>query len=363
MRTPQNTSAFQKVGECLYRYSSNGVYYARFQTGGKEIRRSLRTTDRASAQRALAWLKQEQEQVDPAQGKLTLGELCDRYLVTIQHQKPKTIERKALIARRIKSDWPTGRLTQVAKVKPSHVDLWVSRYSFGPVSRNQHIAEIKRILETAVRDGIILRSPAGHLRKTKLSKPIRATPSFEEFKAIVENIRSQKFNGHDAEESADFVEFLGLAGLGKAEAAALRQSDIDWKRETITTFRHKTKSGFAIPIYPQLKPLLLRRRRDDASNERVFAINKANQAIANACRRLNLPKYSHLSFRRMFITRAIERGIDVKVIAEWQGHKDGGKLILDTYSHVNRAHSHRMSQLMTDGLPENVVPMSAAVPR
>ena len=61
----------------------------------------------------------------------------------------------------------------------------------------------------------------------------------------------------------------------------------------------------------------------------------------------------------MFITRAIERGVDVKVIAEWQGHKDGGKLILDTYSHVNRAHSHRMAQLMTDGLPaENVIPSS-----
>ena len=79
MRTRQNKSAFQKVGECLYRYSSNGVYYARFESGGKEIRRSLRTTDRASAQRALAWLKQEREQVDPAQGKLTLAELCDRY--------------------------------------------------------------------------------------------------------------------------------------------------------------------------------------------------------------------------------------------------------------------------------------------
>ena len=83
-----------------------------------------------------------------------MGELCDRYLATVQHQKPKTIERKALIARRIKSDWPTGRLTQVAKVKPSHVDLWLSRYRFGPVSRNQHAAEIKRIFETAVRDGI-----------------------------------------------------------------------------------------------------------------------------------------------------------------------------------------------------------------
>ncbi len=358
MRTRQNTSAFQKVGECLYRYSS-GVYYARFQSGGKEIRRSLRTTDRASAQRALAWLKQEQEQLDPAQGKLTLGELCDRHLATIQHQKPKTIERKALIARRIKSDWPTGRLTQVTKIKPSHVDLWISRYRFGPVSRNQHAAEIKHIFGMAVRDGIISRSPAAHLGRMKLSKPIRATPSFEEFKAIVESIRSQKFNGHDAEESADFVEFLGLAGLGKAEAAALTQSDIHWDREKITTFRHKTKSGFEIPIYPQLKPLLLR-RRDDVPNERVFAIDNAKKAIANACRRLNLPQYTHLSFRRMFITRAIERGVDVKVIAEWQGHKDGGKLILDTYSHVNRAHSHRMAQLMTDGLPQNILPMSAA---
>jgi site-specific recombinase XerD len=50
----------------------------------------------------------------------------------------------------------------------------------------------------------------------------------------------------------------------------------------------------------------------------------------------------------MFITRAIEKGVDVKVIAEWQGHKDGGKLILDTYSHVNPSHSQRMAALMSN---------------
>jgi hypothetical protein len=27
-------------------------------------------------------------------------------------------------------------------------------------------------------------------------------------------------------------------------------------------------------------------------------------------------------------------GIDVKLIAKWQGHQDGGKLILDTYTEV-----------------------------
>jgi guanosine-3',5'-bis(diphosphate) 3'-pyrophosphohydrolase len=53
----------------------------------------------------------------------------------------------------------------------------------------------------------------------------------------------------------------------------------------------------------------------------------------------------------------LERGVDVKVIAEWQGHRDGGKLILQTYSHVNPVHSNRMAQLMVDAEPENVVPM------
>lgn len=340
-------SAFQKVGECLYRYSSNGVYYARIKVGGKEIRRSLETTDRDTAKRELARLREEQKQIDRSQGKLTLRELCDRYLKTAQYQKPKTIEGKTLVVRRMKEDWPGGAQTQISKIRPSDVELWLSQYAFGPSSRNLHAACAKQVFEMAVRDNIISSSPAAHLRSAKRATPIRKTPSFEEFKAIVSDIRAQPFNA-DAAESADFVEFLGLAGLGQAEAAALTQSDIDWERGTITTFRHKTKSGFAIPLYPQLKPLLLKRRRRGAPNEAVFAIKDAKKAIANSCYRLKLPRYSQRSFRRMFITRAIERGVDVKVIAEWQGHKDGGKLILGTYSHVNRAHSARMAVLMKD---------------
>jgi len=349
---------FQKVGECLYRYSQNGVYYARIKAGGKEIRQSLKTTDRQKANRELRLFKEEQRQIDRSQGKLTLGELCDRYLKTVQHQKPKTVERKTLIIRRMKEDWPTGKLTQVGKVKPSDVDLWLSRYNFGPVSRNLHVACIKDVFEMAMRDNVIARSPAIHLSSVKLEKPIRKTPTFEEFNAIVADIRAQRFNA-DAQESADFVEFLGLAGLGQAEAGALRKTDIDWGRRTITTFRHKIKSGFAIPLYPQLQALL-QRRCAQGNSDLVFGVKDAKKAISGACTRLRLPHYSHRAFRRMFITRAIERGINVKVIAEWQGHKDGGRLILSTYSHLNRSHSQRMAQLMTATEPENVIRLPAA---
>jgi integrase len=352
--TQPKHGVLQKVGESLYRYSSNGVYYARIKIDGKEIKRSLGTTDRTLARRNLAALKDELRQIDRSQGRITLAELADRYLKTIQHQKPKTVERKTFIVGRIKSHWPTGKLTQVCKIRPSDVDLWLSRYHFGSASRNLFISCINEIFELAVRDRIIAVSPAAHLRYAKREKPIRPTPTYEEFKAIIADVRGQPFNA-DAQDSANFLEFLGLAGLGQAEAGSLTRSDIDFDAGHIITFRHKTSTGFAIPIFPQVRPLLKRLCESKANGDRVFKIRDAKKALAGACRRLGLPPFSQRSLRRLFITHAIEKGVDVKVIAQWQGHRDGGKLILDTYSHVNPAHSQRMAELMTDEQPENVV--------
>src|SRR5439155_1994955 len=253
MRTLQNKSgAFEKVGECLYRYS-NGVYYGRIRVEGKDIKRSLITTDREFAKRKLAAFRDEHRQIDRSQGKLTLAELCDRYLKTVQHQKPKTVDRKTFIVGRIKNDWPTGRLTQVGKIKPSDVDLWLSRYRFGSASRNLHISCAKELFNLAMRDRIITASPAAHLRSAKREKPIRLTPTFEQFKAIIADVRGQVFNA-DAQDSADFLEFLGLAGLGQAEAGSLRPADVDFAAGQVITFRHKTSTGFTIPVFPQVRP-------------------------------------------------------------------------------------------------------------
>ena len=218
------------------------------------------------------------------------------------------------------------------------------------MSRHEvHMACVKGIFALAFDDGVIVHSPAADLGRAKLEKPIRPAPSFENFRAIVGDIRAQKFNA-DAKASADFVEFLGLAGLGQGEASALTWSDVDWRTQQITTFRHKTKSGFVIPIYPQLRSLLegLRGERNPPPDEAVFPIHDAKKALAGACRRLGLLAYTQRSLRRMFITRALEKGVDVKVIAQWQGYKDEGKLILDTYSHVNRSHADRMAQPRTE---------------
>jgi integrase len=368
-RNDHEGKVFRNLGECLYRFSVNGKpfgpYYARFKSDGAQIKRSLGTDDRALAKRKLAAFREEQRLVDRSQNRLTLSELCDRWLKTVRHRAPKTVVGKTALVERIKRHWPTGSLTQVGKIRPSECSIWLDlvanrkgrKRKFGPAARNGHIAGLKDVFAMAVRDGVIVKSPAEHLKKEKVGKPIRITPTFEQFKEIIANVRAQTFNGHGADESADFLEFMGLAGLGQAEASSLRRGDVDFDAGRIITFRHKTKAGFAIPLYPQVRPLLERLCEGKAHDEPVFEIANAKKALGAACRRLGYQPFSQRALRRMFITRAIERGVDVKVLADWQGHKDGGKLILQTYSHVNPVHSNRMAQLMTDAEPENVVPM------
>jgi len=82
---------------------------------------------------------------------------------------------------------------------------------------------LKEVFAMALRDRIISDSPAAHLKYIKHEKPIRLTPTWEQFKTIVANVRAQVFNA-DAQDSADFLEFLGLAGLGQAEPLRTRDS-------------------------------------------------------------------------------------------------------------------------------------------
>jgi integrase len=346
---------------CLYRYNPNGQYYARVRFGGKLHRKKLGTDDYQLARRKLADFRRDLGRTDARASNTSFGTALDKYARTIGGLSASSQKDKRAIIGKLRSTWFGIDTLPLRLIKPSDVAAWLSRHcgDKGASYYNSVLTVIRSAFDLAVKDRIIADSPAAHLRYRKRSTPIRLTPTFDEFRSIVANIREQKLN-RDAEQSADFVEFLGLAGLGQAEARSITRADVDLDAGRIITFRHKTRQGFAIPIFPQLRPLVEKLCKGKAHNERLFKHDDAAKALSNACKRLELPAYSHRSLRRLFIVRAIERGVDVKVIAEWQGHRDGGRLILQTYSHVRRPHSERMAQLMSTDEPENVIAMPKA---
>ena len=350
----------------LYRYNPSGFYFARVRYGGRLHRKTLETTDRALAKRRLADFRDELERTDPRSGNTSFGAALDTYEKTLGGATG-TKANKAMIIEKIRNAWFEAKDSAkriyrlpLRDIKPSDVEAWLERTcgSASVAHRNDALSVIRSVFAKAVGDGIIARSPAAGLKYQKRPEPIRLTPTFEQFRAIVASIRAQTFN-RDRDDSGDFVEFMGLSGLGQAEMRSIKRSNVDLAAGRIVIYRHKTSKGFVIPIYPQLRPLVERLCEGKAHDAPLFAIHEARKALENACQRLGYPQFTHRSLRRMFITRALERGVDVKVIAGWQGHSDGGKLILQTYSHVRAPHAERMAQLMTDAEPDNVISMRA----
>ena len=371
MKTPPASEkpAFQKTEvPCLYRYSSNGVYYALVKHEGKQKRASLATTDKIVAKRKLADFQRDLGKIDSSVGRLTLRELCARYLATVKNQSPATTRRKKDIVARLLADFPAGADVQVSKIKASDIQTWLAGYAptkqepkkrFGYASHNLYVECVQAIFRLAVADKVIAVSPTDGVERKKVVKPVRLTPTFEEFNAIVADVRAQRFNA-DAQISGDFLEFMGLVGVGQAEITGVLRQHVNLPKKQITFFRQKTRTPYTVPIYPQAEELV--KRLVGKSNLRptdpLFPINlgkstkqeatgktkDCKHALSAACKRLGYPAYTQRSLRRMFITRCIEKGIDVKVIAQWQGHQDGGKLILGTYSHVRNVHAEEMAK-------------------
>jgi integrase len=345
----------------LYEYTPNGTYHARIKHGGRVHKESLKTKDFAFAKRRLADLRQRLERTDSRYGKVSLVEWLEKHYWPTLKGSPRTVAEKWRIIQKVREHWVQARTRPMRDIRASEVLRFLNE-TYGRQSEaywNLALTVIRGGLDMALTDHVLMENPAAQLKWRKRKQPIRLTPTFEQFGAIIVDVRAQPFN-REAQDSGDFLEFAGLAGLGQAEIAAIRRCHVDLDASQIGIYRQKTDAAFVIPIYPQLRPLVEKLCKGKKHDERLFKIDQARKALTNACKRLGYPPFTQRSLRRMHITRCLELGVDVKTVAQWQGHKDSGVLILRTYSHVRPEHSTRMAQLLTTEQPPNVVPMREA---
>ena len=138
---------------------------------------------------------------------------ADRYLATAAHQSASTLEQKGQICERIKKEWPGGSHVAIGKVTPSSVATWLASYRFGASNHNHHLLFIRGAFQMAVDDKLLAHSPAAGIVQRKREKPIRRTPTFQEFQSILADVRAQVHNA-DHQDSANFPRILGTRGFG-----------------------------------------------------------------------------------------------------------------------------------------------------
>jgi integrase len=287
-----------------------------------------------------AWIS-NLDKIDAETEKTTLAQLLEKFASTRQGKSESTKSTEQGIINRLEEQWPHGLDIRVSRIKPSMLDEWLAKQEpkLKNTSYNRYTLFLKQLFDFAVNDRILAESPFYRLQKgwKKPEKPRRLVPTEEQFHAIVNSIKSQTQYA-EAEESANFIEFMGVAGLGQAEASSLKWADVDWQKNELVVRRHKTRALFHPPIYPDLKPFLerlyARHSTPPESQTAIFQIRDARKALTNACTRLGFPHFTQRSIRAFLIRRLWKAKVDLKLIAMWQGHSDGGKLIISTYTEV-----------------------------
>ncbi len=327
---------------------------------GKRVMQRLGTkkhpcTSLPEAKRLLRDLRNQREHTEIKSAKKTLRAVIEEYKSVMPFGE-STRQYKIHYLDQLRDEFPATK--KLSEIKKSDIIRFLSKFeSRSADTRNKVVTVCRDLFRYAIADAVIAISPLEGI-KYKRSRAVikRPIPSWDEFQSIVASIRNVLFSdtGH---ESADLIEFMGLAGLGQAECAGLRWADINFKTSQIVIIRQKTGTEFTIPIYPQLLPLLERMQGERDENEpstKVFKVRDPKKALDSACKRLKLPRYSARAFRRMFITRCLELGIDAQTIAQWQGHRDGGQLILRVYARVSDAHTQRMAAKMSAPSADNI---------
>ena len=349
-----NLSRFRRVSTNLFRFVRTGGYYCVQKVDGKAVWRSLDTTDREEAKSRMVRMLADPAPRKPGPAAVSTGGTLDgllaAYEANLSGKALKTRQTRLSILGQFRRSWPHAISSPVPTITAGQLHAWLAsqRSRMKAATFNEYIRFLRQTFELAVALGWLKESPASGIKLVKPGTPERLTPTLGQFQSIIQTVRDQKASRR-CNHTADLLEFMGLAGVGQAEAANLRGEHIDFARQEIHFFRQKTRTAFVVPLYGQLVPLLTRLAAQGriAVGQPVFKVRDPKKALMSACDRLALPRFSPRALRRMFIVRALERGVDVRVLARWQGHSDGGVLIMKVYGRwVRGQHEQAMANLL-----------------
>jgi integrase len=321
---------------------------------GKQVRKSLKTTDRQLAEKKLSVFRIKIGRVgnlDRGRGT-TFMELAKDWLdVAKGRLKPSSAKSAECCLKQLNRHFG---ILPVRNITPAHCHVWEKNRcaNISPSCFNHDLTQLLAVLNYAVREGLLLENPALTIKRRKLPKRKITIPSKEDFTRLLTTMRS---SGRRAWPGADLAEILAYSGMRLSEATALTWGDIDFERGqfTVTGGIKGTKNHEArtVPLFPALRSLLERiqteHQNETAHNQQVIQIASAKKAIGSACKNAKLPHFHHHLFRHFFVSQAIEAGVDFKTIAAWVGHKDGGVLVARTYGHLRDTHSAEMAKRMT----------------
>lgn len=330
-------------------------------------RQRTKTFDRkVDAQRYLTGVegaKQAGVYIDPARGKVTVGDWAERWLDGQTHLKPSTRERYAGIVRT--HILPRWRTTTLANVRHSAVQDWIA-----DLSKKRQPATVRKIhrvlsliLALAVKDGRLISNPAEAINLPRAPTTEQRYLTHEQVHALARAASApdvpskyRRLVERYTDEYRLVVLFLAYTGVRFGEMAALRVGRIDFHRRRAVIAESVTLVGAQqvwgtpkgherreVPLPGFLAEELARHVQGKQPDDLVFTGVRGHGALRapifrraafdRAAAFIGMPGLHLHELRHTAASLAIASGADVKLVQKMLGHKSA-TMTLDQYGHL-----------------------------
>jgi len=265
-----------------------------------------------------------------------MNQLRDSYLRTVESRRLRPASKK-YIREALQSAWrawPEMGERDVTSITPMDCLDWLGKFSgYSSTRYNSVLQHLRKMFELAIAMDLIKLNPMRMCKAAPVRIKPPKLPTFEQFQRIIAYLESSP----ESRRAVRLVKFLAYSGLRIGEALKLTWADIT--PYGIRVSDAKNGEDAFVPILPEMAELLKTIPKDRP----LFRVKNPRKALGNACRSVGVAPLTNHQLRHLFATRALECGVDVKTVAEWLRHKDGGALALKRYSHVRAEHSQAMA--------------------
>jgi integrase len=343
----------------LIRYAPSGTYYVRVKIHGVKIGpKSLGTK---AADIALVRMQKfmDEERARLGRNPENNTELTFSGLVAKWREKQKAgwskskrgleyLEECADAIVELFPEWKDLTIPQVVCKVALDAGIAKLRGKYGATRYNGCVTVLTRCFQLGVDLGLIAAMPPKIPRESVriISSGKSKVPTTEQFDAILNYLDGSMQRQH----AADAVRFMAYTGARSVTLKLLRPEHIDLERNEIVLPRVKYDDlPVRVPVMgspawiARLRVLVENHKGDGPLIPRCHPRTALNNAVAKL--KLDLRVTPH-TLRHLFATRCIESGVDIRTVAAWLGHKDGGALLLKRYAHLRNEHSQRMAQLV-----------------
>lgn len=337
-------------------YIPSGVHFLHASVHGRLVRESLKTTLITIAQTRRDERLAELRQAKRTSGEATFKELIEAFLEATEANpdlKPssKLYRRETVLI--IRKVWPELDGLSPQKVRQDEVAAFAGRLRkrYSPTRYNGTLETLRAIFQIGIENGTVGANPVVFANRKKGIKGIpRAKiapkdwnlPDPTEFKTLLARLEFLPSRLR----ASRVVRFLAFSGLRIGAARKVMPSDVDLTGNFLTKPPLKySDTPKRLPMFKELRKVCEELLADyPGSNGPLLPIANPRKALKHACIECGIEPLTNHALRKLFTTRCLESGVDVRCVAGWLDHRDNGALLLRVYSHLVDRHSKAMAE-------------------